>query len=363
MIVSLLPIMEQEPKPSIYGVEWNKTSTTVLTRTDDAALFSDPSPAIGTGSGSSPFDTRMPWSGMVKEVIGDDTFVKIPKFWYKITDDSNGMKFQIADQAVSGFSVSPGHADRGDGSGERDYIYVGRYHCDSNYKSKAGSKPIASITRSTARSGIHNRNSKYWQFDYATLWTIRMLYLVEFADWNAQKVIGYGCGDGSATGNMGYTDSMAYHTGTTQSNRTTYGLGTQYRWIEGLWDNVRDWVDGIVLSSRAAYVCINPANFGDSTTNHTKVANGPSSDISGCIKSWEVPSVSGLDWALFPKTVVSDSNYATYVADSAGVYSPYVVVFVGGSYFQVQSNGMFCTYSNSASDSSGNIGARLQYLP
>jgi hypothetical protein len=302
----------------------------------------------------------MPWSGMVKEVIGDDTFVKIPKFWYKITDDSNGLKFQIADKAVSGFSVSPGHVDRGDGSGERDYIYVGRYHCDTNYKSKAGSTPIASITRATARSGIHNRNAKYWQFDYATLWTIRMLYLVEFADWNAQKVIGYGCG-GWATGNMGYTDSMTYHTGTTQNSRTTYGLGTQYRWIEGLWDNVRDWVDGIVLSSRVAYVCTNPANFGDSTTNHTKVANGPSSNINDCIKSWEVPSVSGFDWALFPKTVVS--NYTTYVPDYAYVYSSGVVVYIGGYYNQSQSNGMFCTYSNVASVSNGYGGARLQYLP
>ena len=347
----------------IYGVLWDKTSTTALTRTDDAALFSDPTPAIGTGSGSSPFDTRMPWSGMVKEVIGDDTFVKIPKFWYKITDDSNGLKIQIANEAVSGFSVSPGHADRGDGSGERDYIYVGRYHCDSNYKSKAGSKPKASITRSAARSGIHNRNSKYWQLDYATLWTIRMLYLVEFADWNAQKVIGYGCGDGSETGNMGYTDSMTYHTGTTRANRTTYGLGTQYRWIEGLWDNVRDWVDGIVLSSRAAYVCTNPANFADSTTGHTKVANGPSSDLNACIKSWEVPTASGLDWALFPKTSVSDSNYATYVADYAHVYSSYVVVYVGGNYNQVQYSGMFYANSYTSSYSNGYVGARIQYLP
>lgn len=39
------------------------------------------------------------------------------------------------------------------------------------------------------------------------------------------------------------TNAGTYHTGTTAANRTTYGY-TQYRYIEGLWDNVYDWMDG-----------------------------------------------------------------------------------------------------------------------
>ena len=85
--------------------------------------------------------------------------------------------------------------------------------------------------------------------DYAMRLTIWMLMLVEFADNDFQAKIGYGCGDNSAVGAIGYTDSMTYHTGTTQSARTTYGLGTQYRYIEGLWDNVLDWMDGCYYSS------------------------------------------------------------------------------------------------------------------
>ena len=49
-----------------------------------------------------------------------------------------------------------------------------------------------------------------------TLW---LLYLVEFADWNTQKTIGKGCGNNSAAQNMGYTDSMPYHTGTNSPRR------------------------------------------------------------------------------------------------------------------------------------------------
>ena len=346
---------------SIYGVLWDKSSSTALSRTDDAALFSDPVPAVNGGTGSSPFDNLMPWSGMVKETIGNDVFVKIPKFWYKWTDTSNGLKLQIADGEEDGFHVSPAHADRGDGKGERDYVYIGRYHCDSNYNSKTGVKPKASITRAAARTGCTGRGTGYYQLDYAMWWTIRMLYLVEFADWNSQAKIGYGCGDNSATHNSGYSDTMQYHTGTMRSNRTTYGKGVQYRNIEDPWGNVCDWCDGIVLSSKAAYVTNDMSKYGESTTNHTKVSDGNFS--SNCIKSWDVPSISGLEWALYPKETVSDSNYATYIADRALTHASYVVVYVGGYYSQGQSIGMFSSNSNPSSVSFAYIGARLQYLP
>ncbi len=344
-----------------FGVSWAKTSSTALSRTDDAALFTDPVPAIGTGTGSSPFDNILPWSGMVKETIDGNVMVKIPKFWYKWTDASGSLKLQIANGPLEGFHTSPAHADRGDGKGERDYVYIGRYHCASDYKSKTGVKPVANITRATARSGCKNLGSGYYQLDYAMWWTVRMLYLVEFANWDSQAKIGYGCGDNSATHNSGYSDTAQYHTGTMQSSRTTYGKGVQYRYIEDPWGNVRDWCDGIVMSSNAPYVSNNPANYGDSTTNHTKVSNGVST--SNEISGWAVPSVSGLEWALYPSSTVSNSNYDTYCADRVYTYSSSVVVYVGGYYYQYRNCGLFYSYMSGASSSSGSIGARLSYLP
>ena len=342
----------------IYGVSWDKSSSTVLTRTDDAALFTDPNPAVNNGTGSSPFDNILPWSGMVKETIDGNVMVKIPKFWYKWTDESGMLKLQIADTPQTGFHTSPAHADRGDGKGEREYAYVGRYHCDSNYKSVTGVQPLSSITRATARSGCKGVGTGYSQLDYAMLWTIRMLYLVEYADWDSQKVIGYGCSPSGSKFTMGYTDSMTYHTGTDRSSRTTYG-GTQYRNIEGLWDNVTDWCDGIVLNSHNPYVTLNPANYGDSTTNHTQVGTGPSSN--GDISGWNVPTTSGLEWALFPNATVSNSKYDTYCADNCN--ASYVVVLVGGYYYQSRDSGMFYSNSYNVSYPRGYIGVRLQYLP
>ena len=175
----------------IYGVVWDKTSKTTLSRTDDAALFADPTPALSGKGGNSPFDNCLPWSGMVKETRTGGVMVKIPKFWFKWTAEGGKLKLQIADRKVAGFSVSPAHADRGDGKGERDYVYVGRYKCASDYKSKSGASPKTNITRASFRSGIHALGDTIWQWDFAMFWTIRMLYLVEFADWDGQKVIGF----------------------------------------------------------------------------------------------------------------------------------------------------------------------------
>jgi hypothetical protein len=192
-------------------------------------------------------------------------------------------------------------------------------------------------------------------------WTIRMLYLVEFADWNSQAKIGYGCGDGSATHNSGQSDNAQYHTGSMQSSRTTYGAGIQYRYIEDPWGNVRDWCDGIVLSSGAAYVTNDMSKYGDTTTNHTKVGDAPTGSGS-CISGWTVPSVSGLEWALWPKSKASDSSYATYIADTVS-YPNNPIPAVGGYYYNFQNYGMFAVDGVTSGNSSNNLGARLQYLP
>ena len=341
----------------IYGVLWDGTSTTALSRTDDAAGFSDPVPAVSGGSGNSPFDTLLPWSGMVRSTDPQaGELVAIPKYWYKWTKSGSTIKLQIADGPAEGFLVSPAHCDRGDGHGERDVVYVGRYHCHtSNWKSQTGGKPKADITRSSARSSIHNLGSTIWQWDWAMDWTIKMLYLVEYADWNSQTKIGYGCGNNSSTENMGQTDGMTYHTGTKQSSRTTYGVGVQYRHIEGLWDNVYDWVDGCYYNSNGLNIILNPNNFSDSsggTSIGTPSSGYPSAlDIkTGLNNQWPLPTAAG----------GSDS---TYVPDSWVFSASNPCLFVGGSCSQILNRGLFCVNSSTASNSYVDIGCRLMKLP
>ena len=344
--------------PRIYGVQWDGTSTTKWTRTDEAAGFTDPVPYTAGKTAaqcSSPFDSLQPWAGMVKSTRTGGVMVAIPKFWYKLEKVGNGLKIQIATKATTGFSVSPAHMTRGDGKGERDVVYIGRYHCGTDFKSNSGQVPKLNTTRANFRTSIHALGANIWQADFALRFTLWLLYLVEFADWNTQKTIGKGCGDNSSAKAMGYTDSMPYHTGTTQSNRDTYGLGTQYRNIEGLWDNCYDFADGCYNNSYGLCIILNPSNFSDSSGG-TSVGT----PVGGWPTAFNVVNRAG-----FPMIIPSAAGGGETVAscDYWGFGTSIPVICVGGYYNRSGNRGLFYVDCTSATGANGNLGSRLQELP
>ena len=342
---------------TIYGVEWDWTSSgpTKGTRTDAAAGFSDPNPAVNNGNGSSPFDNLMPWAGMVKETRTGGVMVKEPKYWYKWTKTGKKLKLQIADGPVEGFHVDPVNMDRGDGLGELNFSYIARYHCASGtYKSETNKAQQVSITRSAARTSIHNLGANIWQMDFAQMWYVGMLFLVEFADWNGER-IGRGCSASGSKENNGKTDAMQYHTGTTAANRDTYGY-TQYRNIEGWWDNVYDWMDGCYYNSNGLNVIKNPNQFSDSA-NGTLVGK----PVAGYPSDFTIPTQSGLEWALFPSAAAGSTT--NYVPDNWDFSGSYPCLHHGGSYNQNQNRGPFCVGYYGTSYTYANIGCRLQERP
>lgn len=144
-----------------------------------------------------------------------------------------------------------------------------------------------------------------------------------------------------------------------QSSRTTYGVGTQYRYIEDLWGNVYDWCDGIYFSGSNVYAIKNPSSFSDSSGG-TYIATRPTS--SDYISAWSIPTASGFEYALYPSAVAGSEN--TYIPDYCYYGSSGVVLYVGGSYVRGLNRGLFYLNGNySASDTYTNVGCRLQKLP
>lgn len=357
----------------IYGVEWDGTATTSWTRTDAASSFTDPIPAVNNGSGSSPFDNILPWSGM--QIVEDNnagTVVVIPKFYYKWTRSGSTMKLQVSQSYFEGSHISPAHCDRGDGVGEREYVYVGRYQSDAaTFKSISNVAPVGKslyFTRAEQRTAIHNNGTDIWQSDYAMFWTIRMLYLVEFANWDSQSTIG--AGGGSTTDyqvdNTGGTDAMQYHTGTTAQTRTAKGR-IQYRHIEDLWSNYSEWCDGIRFAvpsggSRTNRLVIikNPADFSDDS-NGVEVADRITGN-GGYISGWSNPSVSGYDWALYPSAISGSDS--TYICDRVNTDNSGITLKIGtnsvpSSY--LTGYGAFACFDEGKTDKSA--GSRLMKLP
>lgn len=372
----------------IYGAEWDGTASSAWTRSDDAADFIDPVPQVWVSAedhtdGSSPFDTISPWKDLT--IVNDATageLVQIPKYYYKWTRDGSKMKLQISMIPLEGFLVSPAHADRGDGQGERDIVYVGRFHCNnSNYKSLNQSYQY-NKTRAQFRTSIHNLGTDIWQWDFAMYWTIMMLYLVEFADWNTQDKVGYGCTNERSTSSINYSQTkvsqLTYHTGIAKYNATdTYGF-VAYRNITGLWSQCYDFVDGIYFDNQnhnagnypypQIYCVKDPSKFRDSYMNDgaaTYVGDRAisSSDLNQGITAFTTPNVSGFEYALYPSNAGGD--YLTYICDN--VYTPRYagqVLLVGGGVQQARDYGgfYFNGYQN-GSDYDLGWGSRLMKLP
>lgn len=357
---------------NVYGVEWGLTGQT-LSRTDAAAEFTNPVPYVNNGMSAedcgSPFDNLYPWNGMIRETVDGNEVVKIPKFWYKIEKTNSKLSIQIADAPRTGFNVSPAHRARGSYP-EQDYVYIGRYHSDNNYKSTSGVIPIANIARATARTNQAAIGNGYYQLDFSLWITIWMLYLVEFANWNTQSMIGYNCGNNSSKENTGSTDTMPYHTGTMQASKTTYGIGVQYRYIEDPWGNVLDWCDGITFgpdennnAGKGIYCFKDFENYSDSYRASGAVLVGRRANVSNYIQDFDQSNVSGFDWVLYPgngDTASSQSQIPDYCDFNASG----VVLFVGGGYHQGADRGLFYLGGNyTASYQYGSIGVRLQKIP
>ena len=142
------------------------------------------------------------------------------------------------------------------------------------------------------------------------------------------------------------------------ASKTEYGVGVQYRHIEGLWDNVYDWCDGIYFKDTEVYAMTNPADFSD-TANGTLVCTRPAS--SNFISAWQ-QAEEPFDWFLYPEAVAGGSG--SYIGDYCYYASGGVVLLCGGNYSRYQDYGLFCLFGSlGASGASGDIGSRLLKLP
>lgn len=327
---------------AVFGVMWDTSnSSAALTRLTPStdpygyvkkSVTTEPVPAVGTGSGSSPFDSFAPWNGIQKTTIDTNAMVFIPAFY--VATKTNGTKkyFYLSDKPKSGLTKHPG-------SGK----YVGRYTAvNGNASSLTNRTPQVNMTRAEFRSGAENLSSKYHLYDFATYCAIIWLYLIEFADWDCQSKIGRGYVDRNDSAiSSGGTDSMTYHTG--RAAGTDGKTAVQYRWIENLWGNVSQWIDGLNIDNRTVYYCTDPSKYADDTaTGYTQIGTLPDS---GWIKDLTVTN-NGL---LTPSE--SGGSSTTYITDYLISNVQWCVPLVGGSWLLNSQAGFL--YSNMAWSSDG----------
>ena len=379
-----LRMIDIESLTSVFGVSWDRsqpsTALTRLTKANDpnklvtVDITTEPVPAVGTGSGSSPFDSYMPWMGMeectlnnatgkVSSKKGDPGFkrtsidrpvmVKIPEFYYKIERVGSIFRYYIADGPVDGLSLHPGSGDN----------YLARYEAGEASSgtlgfilaSYSGTTPSVSKTRSTFRDYARNMASGFQLRDIAAWCAYDLLYLVEYADWDSQKKIGPGIVNDTAAHKTGETDAMVYHTGRANSGDNA---AVQYRGIENPWGNVSEFIDGINVYGQSVYICTDPEIYTDDTDT-----NYPYSNIKLPTSGWTkgLGLSTNFPWAYLPNEVGGSGS--TFIPDYVTHLSQgWQVLVVGGYYSDGSYAGLFRFGSNYTSlESNSTIGARLQF--
>ena len=322
--------------------------------------------------------------------------VEIPKFYYKHTLVGTLNSWYISKYDLSGFELHPAFWKDGQ---EVDYRYMSAfegsmwdattsamvakadiptdmYAAGDKMCSVAGTWAKVNETRAEYRSMSAERGTGFRQLGWYIHSAVQLLYLVEYADFNSQTMIGMGRtelsgGTWTADSYIGMTGlSIPYgNSSCSVSNGGTAGYLTDvssYRGVENFWGDVYKMLelvwDGRWTGSAAAqpvYATNNSAYFADETsTNMQHLCDasyigtdadyiGNIEDVTGFIPSSGGGTATEEICDYYNQYSVSDRNY-------------FRVVLVGTDSFYGSYGGVFAlSVSHSTGYDNTTIGARL----
>lgn len=204
----LIAVMSLQP----YGVMWNESTDTyirigktagepVSQSLPDTALpihanlkrcvindagvvqyYLDPSDSTKKADG-----TNAALNGTDGQVVVD-----IPAFYHRYTYSAPWHLWEVSQVPLTGFSIHPAFVKNGVHVTHR---YIGAYEAYNSggtLASISGLLPTVSQTRSTFRSQAASRGAGWHQLDFNLASVIQLLYLIEYADFDSQAMIGAG---------------------------------------------------------------------------------------------------------------------------------------------------------------------------
>lgn len=317
-------------------------------------------------------------AGYVEDGSNGQVMVKIPKFYYKVTPDSDGgldgvnirkCTWEISDSADDGFTLHPAFYDASgneidyflygafDGVGQRDSTYGTSYNTSTDkLSSVAGSSmlPSNSFTRATARTMATNRGSGWYSAGVKQTMAVQMLMSVEYG-FNSQIGIGQGVVSASAATYAGQTTGNV--TSGTQDNNTT---PVNWRGIENFWGNIFDWIDGLNVNNRVPYFCNSYTFVDDTATGYTQISFAlPSSNNFISALGYD----SNNDWIMLPSEA-SGASATSAIGDYCYSSSEWRVARLGGDWGIGSGAGTFYWSCNNQSSNAGSgVGARVMFIP
>ena len=342
---------------NIFGISRDITASSPAWARTDMAVGMSAKASVGTSAGKSDFDNVMPWKGIVRENIGSDVMVKIPKFYYQRNRSGNIEHIRIADKPKSGFKVHPLFTHN---SKESECAYIGAYKTSSGNKSVSGASPQVDQTRAVMRNNAKSKGAGWSLMDVAALSAIQMLMLVEYADNNTQQVIGRGYCEG---GNSLKTGSCNKVPGLTGRPAGTDGeVDVVYRGIEGLWGNVSEWIDGVNFGNDTCYVSNDSLKYSDDTTTGYAALSYKPIGVHGYITEMGLDTGANTHIML---PVLAKGSETTGFCDRSSLEdaTEWEVLSCSGAYNDHSNSGLFNASSHRSFMSYLTVGSRLLYIP
>ena len=369
-----------------YGVAWDESADTYA-RTGDT---------LGETLSASLSDALLPIQALMKRCVINDSgvvqyylnasdstvkaeggasvltgadgqvMVEIPAFYYKYSYAGTTHTWEISSLPQDGYSLHPAFVKNGSNV---DYRYIGAYegiawdNSASAYidgvsfagdtgadklSSVSGFAPWTDETRGQMRLEAANRGAGWRQQDFDLVSAIQLLYLVEYADWDSQTMIGMGRTE--LSGGSWAKDSYIGVTGKSNSdgNGTNSVAGNTnnaymtYRGIENFFGNVYKWVDGININDNVPYVSNTDTDFADDTTTNYTSLGVTLAAANGYQVLLEQQSRGFL-----PASIGGASN--TYITDYYYQAAGWRVVLLGGSANAGAIAGVACWFAHYAS--------------
>ena len=353
--------------------------------------------AVGTATGDdvvNDFDNIYPWSDIksynydannkkITAWYGNSNFkfdgdngevlTFIPGFYYK-REVVDGIEYQyISKYELDGYSYS-------------EPFSVGRYKmCESasdlpvsnsndaktelmavpdigvfRGRSVSGEEPSAYRTIGEFRESASTLGSEFSIMDYH-YFVLQMLYLVEYADYDAQAKLGVGVVNTSGTVTMGGTDELGMNSGCLVNDGAHSMI---YRGIEDIFGNVFEFIDGINIKDYQAYINYDFRTYwSDTFDGDYKPLGYVNANGTGFITKIGYDSnnpLIGLPTAVTSDT--TDTDYNASIKDGYSSTSGERILIAGGAYFY--GDGIFSgLWLSSADVGSGDfmhyVGSRL----
>ncbi len=255
----------------VYGIRRSLTSNTspAWERIEDSVGLTANATKNGTAV-TNDFDNIYPWSDIITynydvtakaitAYYGEPTFkfngtngevlTRIPEFYYKRYVSNNYEYILISKEKKDGYIKS-------------EQFSVGRYTYSgsaSRVYSRSGYEPFRNYNITNARNYARALGDGFGQMDWH-YFIIQMLYLVEYANYDCQTMLGQGRTASSNTtpNNSGGCDSLGMRSGCLGNNGT---YSVIYRGIEDPYGNIWQFVDGINVQDHKPYICYDASKY------------------------------------------------------------------------------------------------------